>query len=125
MFNSCLKYTIIVCFILFSDPPITNIKDNTFAPTLNSPVTLQCDTLANPSAVQWKWYYGDFRLTNVPDNQKDYVLDMNDANDAGEYSCVVFNEVGQSSKLQFTVTLDTSVTTTQGYYYYYERPSWS
>ena len=86
-----------------------------FNAVLNSPVTLRCDTLANPSAVQWEWYYGDFRLTDVPNNQKDYVLDMNDANDAGEYSCIAFNEVGQSSKLKFTVTLDTSGTTTQGY----------
>ena len=86
-----------------------------FNAVLISPVTFRCDTLANPSAVQWEWYYGDIRLTDVPNNRKDYVLDMNDANDAGEYSCIAFNEVGQSSKLKFTVTLDTSGTTTQGY----------
>ena len=68
---------------IFTDPPISNLQDNIFNAVLNSPVTLQCDTLANPSTVKWVWYYGDFRLTDVPNNQKDYVLDMNDANDAG------------------------------------------
>jgi hypothetical protein len=69
---------------------------------LGHPVTLRCDTLANPSSTAWTWKYNGFDLGFTG---KTYLVDMDSTADVGRYTCIAYNEVGQSSEIEFTVGL--------------------
>lgn len=99
----------------FSDPPISAVVDDKFFTYLDQPVTLRCDTDANPSATAWTWEYNGF---NLDYNGKTYLVDMDSTSDIGLYYCIAYNEVGQSSKIEFAVELATPSTPSKFHKYF-------
>lgn len=91
----------------FSDAPISAVDQASFNPALNNAVTLRCNTLANPSSTHWEWKYNGFDLDF---NEKNYLVDMDSTADVGKYTCIAFNEVGQSAEIDFTVELAAGLT---------------
>ncbi|XP_076112265.1 hemicentin-1-like isoform X5 [Mytilus galloprovincialis] len=88
--------------------PVSAVTTNSFSQGLNSPITLSCDTLANPSAISWQWKYNGFILDGQ--TEKLYTVDMNNEQDAGQYTCIAYNEVGHSADIHFSVTVGSGVT---------------
>ncbi|VDI64014.1 hemicentin [Mytilus galloprovincialis] len=88
--------------------PVSAVTTNTFSQVLNSPITLSCDTHANPSAISWQWKYNTFILDGQ--TEKLYTVDMNSEQDAGQYTCIAYNEVGHSADIHFSVTVGSGVT---------------
>lgn len=88
--------------IFFTDIPVSAVTTNSFSQPLNSPITLSCDTLANPSAISWQWKYNGFILDGQ--TEKLYTVDMNSELDYGQYTCIAYNEVGHSVDIHFSVT---------------------
>ncbi|CAC5393170.1 HMCN [Mytilus coruscus] len=82
--------------------PISAVDQASFNPALNNAVTLRCNTLANPSSTHWVWKYNGFDLDFT---EKNYLVDMDSTSDVGKYTCIAFNEVGQSAEIDFTVEL--------------------
>ncbi|VDI54451.1 hemicentin [Mytilus galloprovincialis] len=87
--------------------PISAVDQASFNPALNNAVTLRCNTLANPSSTHWEWKYNGFDLDF---NEKNYLVDMDSTADVGKYTCIAFNEVGQSAEIDFTVELAAGLT---------------
>ncbi|XP_052061299.1 hemicentin-1-like isoform X6 [Mytilus californianus] len=88
--------------------PVSAVTTNSFSQGLNSPITLSCDTAANPSAISWQWKYNGFILEGQ--NEKLYTVDMNSEQDAGQYTCIAYNEVGHSADIHFSVSVGSGVT---------------
>ena len=89
---------------LFVVIPQSAVTQASFTQTVGSPVTLRCDTKANPSATQWVWSYNGNALSNT---NKELVVDMDTASDAGTYSCRASNTVGQSANIDFSIAIGT------------------
>ena len=96
------SHFVFIVLYFFVDAPITDVKEASFNPALGHAVTLRCDTLANPSSTAWSWKYNGFDLDFTG---KTYLVDMDSTADVGRYTCIAYNEVGQSSEIEFTVGL--------------------
>ena len=96
-----------VCFFWYLDIPLSAIAQSSISQAIGSPVSLSCDTLANPSATVWEWSYNGNSLTTT---DKVLVVDMDSASDAGTYTCRASNQVGKSANIDFTIGIGSGIT---------------
>lgn len=94
-------------FFWYLDIPLSAIAQSSISQAIGSPVSLSCDTLANPSATVWEWSYNGNSLTTT---DKVLVVDMDSASDAGTYTCRASNQVGQSANIDFTIGIGSGIT---------------
>lgn len=69
---------------------------------VGNPVSLSCDTRANPSATAWEWFYNGYALSST---SKVLVVDRDLASDSGQYTCRAVNGIGTSSDMTFNIAV--------------------
>ncbi|XP_052103233.1 hemicentin-1-like [Mytilus californianus] len=82
--------------------PVSTVTQTRISQIVGSPVSLSCDTRANPSATEWQWFYNGYFLSST---SKVLVVDMDSASDAGSYTCRAMNGVGTSSDIAFNIAI--------------------
>ncbi|CAC5377793.1 unnamed protein product [Mytilus coruscus] len=86
--------------------PVSTVAQTSISQTVGNPVSLSCDTRANPSATAWEWFYNGNSLSST---NKVLVVDMDSASDAGTYTCRATNAVGSSADIAFSIGIGSGI----------------
>ncbi|CAG2194112.1 HMCN [Mytilus edulis] len=82
--------------------PVSTVTQTRISHIVGNPVSLSCDTRANPSATAWEWFYNGYALSST---SKVLVVDRDLASDSGQYTCRAVNGVGTSSDMTFNIAV--------------------
>lgn len=85
----------------FPRPCVVNCPTYEMEVELNSPFTLDCATNSNPAPSSYVW---TFQGKTLSETGQTLTITPADASQAGDYTCVAVNSVGQSDPIDFTVT---------------------
>ncbi|CAG2239104.1 HMCN [Mytilus edulis] len=82
--------------------PVSTVTQTRISHIVGNPVSLSCDTRANPSATAWEWFYNGYALSST---SKVLVVDRDLASDSGQYTCRAVNGIGTSSDMTFNIAV--------------------
>lgn len=85
---------------------MSTVAQTSISQTVGNPVSLSCDTRANPSATAWEWLYNGNSLSST---NKVLVVNMDTESDAGTYTCRATNAVGSSADIAFSIGIGTGI----------------
>ncbi|XP_071166138.1 hemicentin-1-like [Mytilus edulis] len=86
--------------------PVSTVAQTSILKPVGNPVSLSCDTRANPSATAWEWLYNGNSLSST---NKVLVVNMDTESDAGTYTCRATNAVGSSADIAFSIGIGTGI----------------